>query len=117
MRFLIDEMFPTDIAEALRRQGHDAVGVRELGLAGRSDAELLTIAVRDGRVVVTENAVDFVGLLNSRMDADETCVPVVVALKRSLPSNRDAMVRELADRLGKWCDQYPEPHAHLHWLS
>lgn len=42
--FLIDEMFPTSVAELLRADGHEAAHVRELGLVGAEDAAVAEAA-------------------------------------------------------------------------
>jgi predicted nuclease of predicted toxin-antitoxin system len=117
VKFLIDEMFGPAVADRLRAAGHDAVGVRDLGLASRDDATVLARAVRDDRVVVTVNAADFAPLLDQRAAAGEPLTPVVVVLKRNLPRGAGAMSNSLARRLGKWCDATPDPYRHLHWLT
>jgi hypothetical protein len=117
VRFLVDEMFPGEVAERLRAADHDAVSVRDLGLTGKSDVEVLAQAVAEDRVVVTENAADFIALLDDREGAGEQLVPVVVALKRKLPSSRGAMISALARRLTAWCAQHREPYRHVHWLG
>ncbi|MGH3601169.1 MAG: DUF5615 family PIN-like protein, partial [Pseudonocardiaceae bacterium] len=40
MRFLIDEMFPPETCLRLVERGHDAVGVRDLGVNARPDREV-----------------------------------------------------------------------------
>lgn len=63
MRLLLDEMYPRRLAEQLRAEGHDVVAVVELpDLVGREDAEVTRWAREHGRVVVTENVVDYVPL-------------------------------------------------------
>ncbi len=117
MRFLVDEMFGAQVAWLLTDAGHDGVHVSEVGLLSSSDDDVLAWAVADDRVVVTENARDFVPLLDERSVAGHPLTPVVFALKRSLPrSNRDAMHRALAERLMRWAEEYPVPHRHVHWL-
>ena len=64
MKFLIDEMYRERVAELLREEGHDAVHVRSIGLGGAPDADVLARAVDEGRTVVTENACDFLPLLD-----------------------------------------------------
>ena len=60
MRLLIDEMWPRFVARSLRERGHDVVSVAERpDLRTRPDSVILTAAVAEGRVVVTENAKDF----------------------------------------------------------
>ncbi len=58
-RFLIDEMFPPETCLRLVERGHDAVGVRDLGVNARPDREVAAAAVREGRALVTDNVKDF----------------------------------------------------------
>ncbi len=81
MRFLVDAMLSARVAEGLRAAEHDAVHVRALGLARATDAELLTRARQEERVVVSADT-DFGFLLASRQDP----LPSVVLLRR-LPSH------------------------------
>lgn len=69
MRFLLDEMYGEQMVELLARYGHDAVHVRAIGLGGAPDADVLAAAVADDRTLVTENAVDFLPLLDQRQAA------------------------------------------------
>jgi len=117
VRFLIDEMFSQNVVDRLRAAGHDAVGVRDLGLASKEDATVLGRAVLDDRVVVSENAADFVPLLDQRAAAGESLTPVVVILKRNLPRGAAAMSNALARRLDRWSKATPEPYRHVHWLT
>jgi predicted nuclease of predicted toxin-antitoxin system len=48
MRFLIDEMFSPETCLRLVERGHDAVGVRDLGVNARPDREVAGAAA--GRV-------------------------------------------------------------------
>lgn len=59
MRLLLDEHMSPAIAEQLRLRGHDVVSAAEAGVAGLDDAQVLSCAVRDRRVVVTSNIKDF----------------------------------------------------------
>ncbi|GGK75646.1 DUF5615 family PIN-like protein [Mangrovihabitans endophyticus] len=58
---LLDEMYPPRLARLLRDSGHDVVAVLdvEVGLASKSDSDVLAWATRNNRCVVTENAGDF----------------------------------------------------------
>lgn len=85
MRFLIDEVFPDQLAALLRAAGHDPVGVREIGRGATQDELVYDRAVRDNRVIVTENFSDFVKLANEHAEAGQECVPIVFAQKKRLP--------------------------------
>jgi hypothetical protein len=63
IRLLHDEMLSGTIARQLRERGHDVRSIVEsAGHAGCSDAEVLELATRDERIVVTLNVADFVTL-------------------------------------------------------
>ena len=60
MRFVVDAQLPRRIARRLREAGHDAIHTLDLPDGNRtSDTEIIAIAVREDRVVVTKDA-DFV---------------------------------------------------------
>ena len=61
---LLDEMYPPVLAQRLRQAGHDVVAVLdiEVGLASKSDEDVLAWAGRNARCVVTENVSDFARL-------------------------------------------------------
>jgi predicted nuclease of predicted toxin-antitoxin system len=52
-RFLIDEDLPNSVARALNTAGHDARGVRDVGLQGSFDPGVHTFATDNGLVLVT----------------------------------------------------------------
>ena len=62
MRFLIDECLRQQLAVVLTHLGHDAIHVADAGLAGRPDNEIMDLARREGRVVVSADT-DFGALL------------------------------------------------------
>ncbi len=55
MRLLLDECFSPEVVHALREQGYEAIGARELGLSGQSDEVIWQAAQKRRRVVVTAN--------------------------------------------------------------
>lgn len=58
---LLDEMYPPSLAKELRMAGHDVLAVLDVqvGLAARSDQDVLAWADRNDRCVVTENIADY----------------------------------------------------------
>jgi hypothetical protein len=57
-------MYPPALAQELRTLGHDVVAVLdvEVGLASKTDEDVLAWAARNNRCVVTENVGDFARL-------------------------------------------------------
>jgi len=62
MRFLVDQDVYAATLRFIRALGHDAVTASELGLSQASDTELLSVAQRQGRVLVTRDR-DYGGLV------------------------------------------------------
>lgn len=73
-------MYPPALAAALRKRGIDASTVVELGLAGRSNPDLLAFAAVDGYAVLTENVADFARIAAERLTAGEHHHGVLIAL-------------------------------------
>lgn len=104
MRFLIDEMFPRAACGQLADLGHDAVHVRDRGLAARPDSEVSALAMAEDRALVTENVRDF---------AAEHGIVVVGVLKSRLPPG--GMHVHLAGLLDGWAKANPDPYRGPHW--
>ncbi len=62
MKFLVDQAVSTLVARELARKGHDAVHVRDIGLADSSDLIIMERAHRENRVIVSQDT-DFGTLL------------------------------------------------------
>lgn len=110
-------MFPPGTCEHRLAQGHQSLHVITAGLGGATDEDVLRYASSESRVVVTENAADFVPLLDTVTASGDVPPPVVVALKRTLPTTAGAMARRLAQRLARWAAANPDPYPHVHWLG
>ncbi|MGH8909303.1 MAG: DUF5615 family PIN-like protein [Egibacteraceae bacterium] len=61
IRFLLDERYPGWLAEALTAEGVDTVALtaRRAELRGLDDGAVLEAAVKEGRIVVTEDVTTF----------------------------------------------------------
>jgi hypothetical protein len=114
VKWLIDEMLPPALAEALASMGHDAVAVADLQMQGASDEEVLDRAVTEGRTIVTENFADFATLVGRRQANDLPCTPVVLVRKSSFPAG-GALPAHLAEHLDQWATANPDPYEGLHW--
>lgn len=55
MKFFTDENVATSVALALRRQGFDIKDVKEEGLQGTSDNNILQLARREKRIIITHD--------------------------------------------------------------
>jgi len=53
MRFLVDEDLPRSTDDLLRRYGHEAVDVRNVGLRGAKDPQIASYARSEGLCLVT----------------------------------------------------------------
>ena len=62
MRFLVDMPLSPELANWLRAEGHDAVHASAISLYKASDAEILSVAVSQNRVIITAD-LDFPRLL------------------------------------------------------
>ncbi|HZV25811.1 MAG TPA: DUF5615 family PIN-like protein [Acidothermaceae bacterium] len=62
MRFLVDANLSLRLAVSLNEAGHDAVHVADLGMSRATDLEILEVADREDRVVVSADT-DFGTLL------------------------------------------------------
>jgi predicted nuclease of predicted toxin-antitoxin system len=80
LKLILDEMYPPSLAVALRASGINASTVAELGLAGRSDSDVLAAAVEYGYVVLTENVADFARTAAERLTAGGHHSGVLIAL-------------------------------------
>lgn len=96
MNLLLDEMYPPALAEALRAGGIEARTVIELGLAGRSDPDLLTAAAVDGCVLVTENVADFARLAGEHLTAGGHHSGVLIALSSRFTRRRGGVASIVA---------------------
>lgn len=53
LRLLLDQMIDSDVAADLRAAGHDVCCVGEVGMKRADDGEILQLAIREGRILVT----------------------------------------------------------------
>jgi hypothetical protein len=68
LRLLLDEKYPSAVAERLRARGHDVVAVTERPeLRSLTDPDVFMVSQRERRAVVTENVADFVEIAD-RLD-------------------------------------------------
>jgi len=78
MKFLIDNALSPSIAYGLIEKGHDALHVRDVGLAASSDSEIIDLAARQDRVLISSDT-DFGAILTFR----ESTKPSFILFRQS----------------------------------
>ena len=73
MKFLVDMPLSPELAAWLRGQGHDAAHVADLGLSQASDVDLMALARREGRTIVTAD-LDYPRLLALARETDPSLI-------------------------------------------
>jgi predicted nuclease of predicted toxin-antitoxin system len=97
VRFLIDENLSWRLAELLTKAGHEAVHVRDLDAAGAPDAEIMNVAARDDRIIISADT-DF-GALLAHTRATKPSVILVRALVDRRPPELAGIVTANLDTI------------------
>ncbi len=112
MKFLVDEDLSEEIASILRGKGVDAVHVRELGLSGAEDQEVLDEAARQKRCVITRNRNDFLVLTEFYFHEGRPHHGVLI-IPRSYPGNKPSKIAQAIIALSRKCPHAFQPYAFL----
>ena len=96
MRFLIDNALSPVVAEGLRQADHDAIHVRDLGLAAADDVTIFEHADRDQRVIISADT-DFGTILAMRNAAR----PSVILFRGATPRNPIGQIKLLIANLAE----------------
>lgn len=83
MKFVVDAQLPPALAAWLRAKGHDAVAVREIGLAGADDRSIWSYARAECAIIVTKDE-DFGQLAAAAPDVRVLWVRIGNAVNRVL---------------------------------
>jgi len=104
LKLLLDEMYPPTLAEALRAAGIETWTVAELGLAGRSDPDILAAAEANGYVLLTENLADFARLATEHLTTGRHHSGVLIALSSRF-SRRPAGINAIVAAVSAVADE------------
>ena len=102
MKLLLDEMYPTVVAEQLRARGHDVVSVHDPEyryLEGAPDEEVFAAALAEERALVTENVPDFRRLEAAALARDEALPLLVFTSNRRFPRGEPGTIGRLVEGL------------------
>lgn len=94
MRLLLDQNLRIQTKEFLRQLGYDVVDTRNLGLSRATDREIVEVAIKEGRIIVTYNS-DFGDI----RDFPPGSYPGVIRL-RVHPQTDEVLHPRLAEFLG-----------------
>jgi Domain of unknown function (DUF5615) len=111
---LLDDMYPPSLGQKLPAAGLDTLAALdiEVGLASRSDMDVLAWAARNKRCVVTENVRDFVPLA-STMPHDG----IILVASRRFPRTGSGLARLSNALIDLYdTDEAPAP-GEVVWLS
>jgi predicted nuclease of predicted toxin-antitoxin system len=94
VRFLIDENVSWRVAELLTKAGHDAVHVRDLDAGGAPDTDVMTLALRDDRIIISADT-DFGALLAHTRATKPSVILVRALIDRRPPELAGIIVANL----------------------
>lgn len=111
-------MFTHAVAEQLRARGHDVVAVTErANLRGFGDDELLSAAHREGRAIVTENAVDFRRIAALSLESGNPHSGLALTTDRSFSRRHPRTIGRLVRALDRLLSEPPAGDSWERWLS
>jgi Domain of unknown function (DUF5615) len=116
VKLLIDEMYPPAIAEQLRDRRHDVEAVTERPeLRALADADIVALAQREQRAVVTENIDDIADGYDQRTQAH---FGLVLVPPGSYPRGNPGTIGRMVTELDRLLSEHPDATAmsSRYWL-
>ena len=83
IKFLADENISRSLIEFLRKEGYDIKDIKEEKLYGISDEEVIRLALRDKRIILTHDR-EFGGVLNNPINFERV---VIIRYSNQNPNN------------------------------
>lgn len=83
-RFYTDEDVYGNVAEVLRRKGHDAISTPDAGRLGHSDESQLAWAAGEDRTLITFNVAHFARLHTAWLQQGRSHAGIIVSSQRPL---------------------------------
>jgi predicted nuclease of predicted toxin-antitoxin system len=96
MKWLVDSALSPEVAERLRTSGHDAVHVRDYGLAAADDADIFERAHQEDRAIISADT-DFGTLLAQRSETKPSVVIFRGASPRRPADQASVLLANLAN--------------------
>jgi predicted nuclease of predicted toxin-antitoxin system len=95
VKLLLDAHYSPAIAEQLRKRGHDVVAAGERAELPLPDDQLLAAATAEQRALVTNNAADFIPLIQQAAETGTRHYGLVLTSDRTLPRSIRAIGRHV----------------------
>jgi predicted nuclease of predicted toxin-antitoxin system len=118
VKLLLDEMWPSTVAAQLRRHGHDAVAVAERAdLRGLPDLSIFMAAQTEGRVIVTENVIDFRPLAGEAIREGRPHCGLIFTSNRRFPRGNARTLGRLVQALEQLANSGKDLSGQELWLQ
>jgi hypothetical protein len=118
LKLLLDEMWSPDIAQQLRRRGHDVVAVVEVPtFRGLHDLPLLIAARDEQRVVVTDNVGDFRRFASEEIEEGRSHAGLILTSNRRLSRHDRRTIGRMVLALAALLSSDADLTNMEHWLA
>jgi hypothetical protein len=118
MILLIDEMWPPDAAEQLRRRDRSAISVHERAdLRRRDDVLIFAVAQAEGLTIVTENVPDFRPFVAAVLQEGSSFPGIIYTTDHRFPRGNPRTVGRLITALDLLLSRQIDLTNVEHWLE